>query len=198
MFGRRKKYSQYSDEELMQFSNNGYEKAFEEIYDRYAGRLITYFCRMLHNDRTKAEDFVQDMFTKLVHQPKLYNPDRPFKTWVYSVANNMCKNEYRRLAVRKNTNHSLDNGIEFSVSPGTEAEQQYDNDVFGSALLKALNELDEKQREAFVMRYDQEMSIKEIAAVYECSEGTIKSRLFYTLRKLSVALKEFKPNELIR
>lgn len=198
MFGRRKKYCRHSDEELMRFSSNGEEKAFEEIYDRYAGRLFTYFCRMLHNDRNKAEDFVQDLFAKIIHRPEVYNAERPFKTWLFSVANNMCKNEYRRLAVRKNSNYSLDNGLEVAIGRGTEAEQKFDDSVFKDALQQALNGLDDKQRQAFVMRYDQELSIKEIAAVFECSEGTIKSRLFYTLRKLSVELKEFKPNEIIR
>ena len=182
----------------MRFSGNGDEKAFEEIYDRYAGRLFTYFCRMLRNDRNKAEDFVQDLFAKIVHRPEVYNTERPFKTWLFSVANNMCKNEYRRLEVRKNSNYSLDNGMEVPAGGGIEAEQQFDYSVFNAALQQALNGLKDRQREAFVMRYDQELSIKEIAAVFDCSEGTIKSRLFYTLRKLSVELKEFKPNEILR
>lgn len=180
----------------MRRSFGGDEKAFETIYDRYATPLFRYFCRMLHNDREKAEDFIQDIFAKLVQKPEAYNPSRPFKTWLYSVANNMCKNEYRRLAVRKGTDNSLENGMDVVGSSGHEIAQHHDLKVFGAALQNALDALDEKQRDAFLMRYDQDMSIKEIAAVFTCSEGTIKSRLFYTLRKLSGELHVFNPHSM--
>ena len=193
MFNRKKKYDNSSDEDLMRLSAKGQEKAFEALYDRYATLMFRYFCRMLGNDRNKAEDFVQDLFAKIIHQPKAYNPERAFKTWIYSVANNMCKNEYRRLAVRKNTNNSLDAGMDVAGSDHLEPIRAMDSELFDTALREALNQLDDKQREAFIMRYQQEMSIKEIAAVYSCSEGTIKSRLFYTLRKLSEQLKVFNP-----
>ena len=56
-----------------------------------------------------------------------------------------------------------------------------------------MDKLDAKQKATFVMRYFQDMPIKEIAIALDCSEGTIKSRLFYTLKKLTVSLKDFAP-----
>ena len=64
---------------------------------------------------------------------------------------------------------------------------------FSEKLTVELAKLDEKQKSTFVMRYFQHLSIKEIAETLECSEGTIKSRLFYTLKKLTVSLKDFAP-----
>ena len=48
----------------------------------------------------------------------------------------------------------------------------------------------------FLLRYQQELSIKEIAAILGCPEGTVKSRIFYTLKKLSEKLQYFKPDHL--
>ena len=91
----RANYKELDDELLMVKVSDGDSAAFSEIYDRYSTPLINYFYRMLWRDRERAEDFMQELFTKLIHKPHLYNPDRRFKTWMYSIANNMCKNEYR-------------------------------------------------------------------------------------------------------
>jgi len=90
-----------SDERLMELIVRGDERAFGALYDRYQRKLIGYFARMLWNDRERAQDLLQELFTKIARQPGSYDPARPFSTWLYSVANNMCKNEYRREAVRK-------------------------------------------------------------------------------------------------
>jgi RNA polymerase sigma-70 factor (ECF subfamily) len=194
-FGTKIKYNELSDEALMLHVQQGDERAFEAIYDRYSRPLFGYFCRMLWKDREKARDFMQDLFSKIIHKPEAYSAGRPFKTWLYSVAHNMCKNEYRKQEIRKGTNNSLDTGIQVSGDTGAEVLTGLDSITFNAALEVALNTLDEKQRSAFIMRYREEMSIKEIAAVFECSEGTIKSRLFYTLKKLSEMLQVYNPNE---
>lgn len=179
----------------MKHSRNGDEAAFSAIFDRYSSPLFGYFCRMLKHDREKAEDFVQDLFSKIIHQPRSYDSSRPFKTWLYSIANNMCKNEYRSMAVRQKAGDYLSNGVEQTTAVNSRVENLHDDAVFRNALQEALDELEDKQRSAFVMRYEEELSIKEIAAVFECSEGTVKSRLFYTLRKLNERLHEFNPHK---
>ena len=52
-------------------------------------------------------------------------------------------------------------------------------------------ELDEVKRSTFEMRFRQDLSIKEIAQAMDCNEGTVKSRLFYTLKQLNTKLKHF-------
>jgi RNA polymerase sigma factor (sigma-70 family) len=196
VFGKKEKYELLSDEALMQRAQQGDAKAFETVYERYSKPLFGYFCRMLWKDKEKAQDFVHDLFSKIIHKPESYSPDRPFKTWLYSVANNMCKNEYRKQEIRRPTNHTIDTGIQVLGETGLEVQTNFDRNNFNAALDKALEQIDENQRAAFIMRYHDEMSIKEIAAVFECSEGTVKSRLFYTLKKLGDMLQVFNPNEI--
>ncbi|HRE74594.1 MAG TPA: sigma-70 family RNA polymerase sigma factor [Flavobacteriales bacterium] len=171
---------------------DGDKRAFEELYSRYAKPMVNFFCRMLWKDREKAQDFMQDLFTKIVHKPESYDASRPFKTWIYSVANNMCKNEYRKQEVRKNTvNMGHEN---FAVADtSADSSRAIDHGKFQEMLQVELDKLEEIQRTTFVLRFKMDMSIKEIAEITEASEGTVKSRLFYTLKKLSEKLKMFDP-----
>jgi len=179
-----------SDERLMELVVRGDERAFGALYDRYQRKLMTYFSRMLWNDRERAQDFLQELFTKIAHKPGSYDPSRPFSTWLYSVANNMCKNEYRKEGTRR------------AAVPHLKAESDHVAADHGSSVDKAnfrgrldqeLDRLDADHKATFVMRYHEDMAIKEIAGVFGISEGTVKSRLFYTLKKLAERLNEFDP-----
>lgn len=188
----RKNYTEQNDEQLMVLVGEHNSRAFETLYDRYSSALLNYFYRMLWQDREKAEDFMQDLFMKIVNNPLSYNPERPFKTWLYSVANNMCKNEYKKQAVRKGSNELLE-GREIQGASGLETILALDEKTFNKALTEALEDLDPIQKETFILRFKDEMSIKEISEVFECSEGTVKSRIFYTLKKLAPKLKMYHP-----
>lgn len=182
-----------SDERLMELVVRGDERAFATLYDRYRRRLLTYFHRMLWQDRERAQDFLQELFTKIAQRPASYDASRPFSTWLYSVANNMCKNEYRREEVRRSARPHLraqDDRVEGVHGDGVDRAR------FAQRLELELEKLDPDHKATFVMRYHEDMAIKEIAAVFGCSEGTVKSRLFYTLKKLAERMKEFDPNAL--
>ena len=173
LFG--KKYTAESDEQLMVLITDGDQRAFSELYDRYSGKLLAYFHRMLWKDREKAEDFMQDLFTKIIHKPHQYDPSRPFKTWMYSVANNMCKNEYRKQEIRKVTSYSMNEAT--SVAEGSpDLNRKMDRDTFNVKVMEELEKLDAKKRDTFLLRYKEDYSIKEISVEMGCSEGTVKSR----------------------
>lgn len=187
-------YKHSSDEELMLLIKTGKTKAFDELYDRYHKRMHYFFYRMLYQDEMMADDFLQELFLKIIEKPQLFHTEKVFKTWLYTLATNLCKNEYRKNAVRNNVN------VEIDESPlHAENEQityQFDNKIFNNHLEIALEKLEEVQRTCFVLRFQEELSIKEIAEIMYCSEGTVKSRLFYTLKKLSVTLQEFNPQKI--
>lgn len=188
----RKEYGTMSDEQLIIAMAGGDKRAFDLLYGRYAGALTSYFMRMLWRDREKAEDFVHDLFTKLIHRPELFDPSRSFKTWMYSVANNMCKNEYKKQEIRKNTSNGLDSS--YAVS---DANQNTMNSVHHTMFKEAFDEqirlLDAKHREVFELRHFDGLSMKEISEILEINEGTVKSRLFYATKYLAEALRDFHP-----
>jgi RNA polymerase sigma factor (sigma-70 family) len=188
----KKEYDSMSDEQLVIAMAGGDQRAFDNLYGRYANALTAYFMRMMWRDREKAEDFVHDLFTKLIHRPELFDPSRSFKTWVYSVANNMCKNEYKKQEIRKNTSNGLDSS--YPVSDGTKnTMNDVHHSLFREAFDEQLLELDGKHREVFELRHFEGLSMKEIADVLEINEGTVKSRLFYATKYLAEALKDYHP-----
>jgi RNA polymerase sigma-70 factor (ECF subfamily) len=186
------KYKEDSDELLMTEVIKGNDRAFSEIYDRYSKMMLNYFFKMLWQDREKAEDFMQELFTKIIHKPELFNVNKSFKTWIFSIAHNMCKNEYRKQEVRKGTSNNLNENI--AVAHNEMApDERHDIGVFNDRLKEELTALSQNHRTTFILRFKQDMSIKEIAEVMDTSEGTVKSRIFYALKKLNESLQEFKP-----
>jgi RNA polymerase sigma-70 factor (ECF subfamily) len=187
-------YKNRSDEDLMRSVMNGDKRAFDEIYARYSGPLLGYFMRMLWRDREKSEDFVHDLFAKIIQKPEYFDADRSFKTWVYSVANNMCKNEYKKQEVRKGMKNGLDNHYSLSDSSVNVMGEVQDS-FFREAFERGMGTLDEKHKEAFTLRHIEGLSVKEIAEILGINEGTVKSRVFYAIKYLSEELKVFNPIE---
>jgi RNA polymerase sigma-70 factor (ECF subfamily) len=185
----KKRYDTYLDEELMALLSKGDKRAFDELYNRYSGVLFGYFNKMLWRDREKAEDLVHDIFAKIIVSPQSFDVTRSFKTWLFAVACNMCKNEYKRKEVRKNTSIGIDNHI--SIKSDVNVFNEVQDRIFMSAFDESLIQLDDKHRDVFTLRHLQGFSLKEIADVLEINEGTVKSRLFYATKQLAEKLKEY-------
>lgn len=183
-----------SDEELMQEITGGSEPAFDELYKRYSRKALAFFYRMFNNDEEKAQDALQDIFMKVVEKPELFDTGKKFSSWFFSIAWNMCKNEYKHNTVKQNVHaeiKSINSIRDESLFPNISGK--IDAKTFRSSLHAALSELSEDKRAAFLLKYQEHRSIKEISQIQECSEGTVKSRLFYTIKYLSAQLAVFDP-----
>ena len=183
----KKDYTTYSDEELMQMFQDGNNHAFKEVYRRYEKFVVNFFYRKLWSDREKSEDFTHDLFTKIIKNPNYFDPNRTFKTWLFSVANNMCKNEYKKQSVRHEGSQELPEGQDF-VGHGTSADAKVDENNFADALKLELKKLGEKHRLVFEMRHQDGLSLNEIAETLEINTGTVKSRLHHATKHLAEKL----------
>jgi RNA polymerase sigma-70 factor (ECF subfamily) len=177
-----------SDEALMEKASQGSERALEVIYHRYSQPLLRYFYRLLWQDKPKAEDFLHDLFIRILDNRTAFDSSRKFSTWLYSIAHNMCKNEYRRQAFRKQAN-SL---IVISDHTHESVSNHLDQLAFQQKLDQVLCEEDEDVRAMFSLRFELEMDVSEIARVLQCPEGTVKSRLFYLKKRLASRLQQYK------
>lgn len=151
------------------------QKAFDCLYQRYARRMINYFYEMLNRDQAKAQDFLHDLFLKLIENPNQFDPSRKFSAWLYRLALNMCRNEYRRLSVR----HAHQEDLK------TYMEEAQSEDIKPIDFQANIQRLSEDHRTVIILRHKFRCSIKEIADVCACSEGTVKSRLYYATKKLA-------------
>lgn len=181
-------YSHLPDAALMQAIARRQERAFAELYGRYSRPIHRYFFRMLGRDVARADDFTQELFLKIIEKPHLYDPARPFRTWLYALAANMCKNEYRR----KKPADAGWPAVNDTETPGPGLPEQLDRELFETSLRLAIDTLGDTHRQCFVLRYQEELSVAEIAAILQCPEGTVKSRLHYALQKISERLTVFK------
>jgi len=189
MRGLKSGFSHFSDEELMLAIRQGEKTAFNELYQRYSGKLYGYILKLLWYNEVRAQDLLQDLFAKIITQPHLFDTNRSFKTWVYTIASNLCKNEFKRNEVRKNTSNGLDN--HYHLSGADDVAQTVTDWEFKEALDQELIKLDDKHREVFILKHMDGLSIKEISEILGINEGTVKSRLFYAIKKLAAALKMF-------
>jgi RNA polymerase sigma factor (sigma-70 family) len=187
----KKDYSSYTDEDLMRRFSEGDGRAFEQIYERYEAFMVNFFYRKLWQDRIKAEDFAHDIFTKIIDKPSIFDPSRNFKTWLFSVANNMCKNEYKKQEVRKPTGYDLPEGME-SVDQDKLQDVQVDQEQFNIELTKELEKMGEKHSEVFKLRHYEGMSLIEIGEVLEINTGTVKSRLHHATKLLAEKLEVYR------
>ncbi|MEI8113663.1 MAG: RNA polymerase sigma factor [Bacteroidia bacterium] len=187
----RKKNKVFSDSELMQQIVSGDQAAFSELYHRYKGRMYYYFYRMLGSSAELANDFLQELFLKLIEKPESYNPAYNFSTWFFSIANNMCKNEYRRRGIRQEYQlaESLDPKLDFMNEKSIEPDRVIEK------IFQTLDQFGEEHRSAFVLRYREGFSIREVAEILELPEGTVKSRLFYAKKMLAEKL-DYLKNEI--
>lgn len=184
MFGKREiNLETQTDEKLYILMTRGETRAFNMLYNRYQSKLLYYFYRMLGNDKSLAQDFLQELFFKIVDKPHLFDTARKFSTWVYSVAHNMCKNEYRGQAVRKilikgqNTDCYVENAANHS-----EKEKLIEK------IFIELELFDENHRSAFLLKYREGLGIEEIGQILGLPAGTVKSRLHYTRKRLQEVL----------
>lgn len=181
---------QLTDEKLVVLLNKGDEEAFEILYDRYAKPLLNFFFMKLRS-KEKAEDFLQNLFVKLIEKGSQFDEQKVFRIWFYTLAHNQCKNEYRSLSRSKvEYNNIEDNSL---VNNWESSSERIDSSIFSEHLNLALNKLNDDQKSSFLLRFKHNFSMKEISEVLECSEGTTKSRLFYALKQLAKELKEFNP-----
>lgn len=180
------RYEKITDEKLVKGICNGDQKAFSELYARYKDRLYYYFLRMLNHSPDQANDFLQDLFMKLIQQPELFDRSRKFSTWIYTIASNMCKNEYRRVAVRQK--------VHADVSYTQDLIQENDatdKDILLRKLFAELDSLGNDHREVFLLHYREGFKIREISEIVDLAPGTIKSRLHYARKHLEQRLKKY-------
>nr|WP_319480289.1 RNA polymerase sigma factor [uncultured Draconibacterium sp.] len=165
---------------------NGNQSAFSELYERFNQRLYYYFFRMLGNDKEVANDFLQDIFLKIINKPELFKPGNKFTSWIFTVAHNMCKNEYRHREVRKII--SNDENPDQFLTDENSYEETLKKEQLITQLFTEIEYLEEDQKAILLLKYKENFSLKEISKILELPLGTIKSRLYYARVELTKKL----------
>ena len=186
-------YKNVSNEQLMSYMTQGKEMAFNEIYSRFSARIYWFFYQRINQNGVRAEDSTQDLFLKLIEKSDSYKENKCFKAWIYTIANNMCKNEYRRIKTKETHLRLRDIDISRLINKDVaNLGKVYDHKLFSKRLRIELDKLCQKYSTTFILRHEHGLSIKAIAEIMSCPEGTVKSRLFFAIKQLSGNLETFK------
>jgi RNA polymerase sigma-70 factor (ECF subfamily) len=181
---------------LVHRSQAGDTSAYEELVRRYYGKIYGLVYSMT-SSREDAEDLVQEVFVKAWKALGHFREQSGFYTWIYRIALNRTIN-FRKKRTRRQTI----NFDEFDPDIKT-AESYREFSSKGSVLRKmslgesqekmnkAMLKLSEKHRAVVTMHDVQGMPHADIAKVMRCSEGTVRSRLFYAHKQLQAELAEF-------
>lgn len=177
--------SQLSDEILAHQAMNGSEKAVSELYRRWFSKLRSFACRYVGNQQ-EAEDLVQELFLKWVNKPELFDTGRTFSSWIFVSLRNQCLN-----VIRNDKNRKALAEMHFAPEPLIQPNQSLDAKQLKMELASWYKTLNEKERLVFVLRFEQGLPLKEIAEIAGIPEGSVKSCLFYLLKKVSPIAKTY-------
>lgn len=185
--------TQKTDEELMMaYKATGDTAAFEELYQRYKKPLLNYSIRILRN-LADAEDVVGSTFCALTRRETQYAPAAKFKTWLYTIAHNICVDLIRKNArivflwFKKEAEGSTYQEMDIAdTRPSADISAQAQDAAF--LLKQAVHALPFEYREAIILREYQGMSYEEIAQVMRCSLAKVKVLIFRGREKLRTAL----------
>ena len=164
---------------------------------------IQRLCAQMTGDVHHAEDLAQETFTRAFIRRKDFQPNGKVSTWLWRIALNLCYDELRRRQRRKET--SLDDTgeeavplVETLADPEMVPDMSLVEKESGERVRQALLQLPETQRAVLVLRHYQDLKFREIAAVLEIPEGTVKSRMAEALTAMSRRLKKTPATELAK
>ncbi len=171
----------YSDEDLMEYFQEGKELAFNELVSRYQDRLHNFLFRYTR-DHHDCEDLVQETFLRVHKSKDSYERIARFSTWMYTIALNLAKSLYKKkqrmykISIHKDPNDSEDYELHIEDSKIL-PDQELHEKLSLEQLEKALMELPEEFREVVMLRDLQQMTYEEIAEITGTPMGTVKSRI---------------------
>jgi len=166
----------------------GEEGAFDELAP-LAGRMAYHLALRSVADTNVAEEIAQEALVRLYKHVNEIAGEGAFKTWFYRIVLNLVHDHYRRAVRQDHATTTLEEIRAVELKSRDEPLGNIERESLRSALTEALNCLDEKHREAFLMKEVEGLSHAEIARTLDVPEGTVWSRLSYARRKLQEKLR---------
>ena len=175
-----------SDASLIRRAKGGDASAFGEIYERYQPSVYSYIYYRVGNHGL-AEELTADVFVRLVDRVEsIRNDEQPLLAWLYTVARNLAIDSWRR--TRACAWQPLDEAM---AAPDSRHPSSWPSDGCSrDALVKALEELTEPQRQVVLLKFIEGMSNAEIGTLIGRDEGAVKSLQHRGARRLAAGIRE--------
>lgn len=153
---------------------------FEELYRKYADKVYNYFWYRTGHQKDVAEDLMQETFFRAFkHLHRFQTRGYPYLTYLLTIAHNILVNYYRSQKMIPLSELGDDFDIPAEITDSLERK------VEAEGLWRAIQDLSPSEQDALLMRYQKEMSIREISRVMNRSENAIKLTLSRARKKLA-------------
>ena len=179
---------------MVQGLQAGDDQAATELYETFQSDIYYFILKTVNNDRELAEDLTQDTFIEILETIDKLQEPAAFVTWCKQIAYHRCTAYFRKrkeLLVDENEDG-------YSVFDTIEEENiefipdaALDHEDLRQTIIQMINNLPEEQKSAIVLRYFNEISVKEIAEIQGVTEGTVKSRLNYGRKAIKQSVEEY-------
>lgn len=159
----------------------GDHNAFGEIVEIYKDKVFQICFRMLGN-RQEAEDLAQEAFVRAYVNIRSFNITMKFSTWLYRIATNLCIDRLRK----KKPDYYLDTEVAGTeglnmysqiASDMAKPEEEVESLELQETIQVEIMKLPEKYRSVIVLKYIEELSLKEISEILDLPVGTVKTRI---------------------
>ncbi len=173
-----------SDEQLLLDVARGDKAAFREIYQNYSAAIYRLVKRMVGARSSDYDEVFQEVMLRIWKNAPLFDPGKGrAKSWIYLVGTRHCLNWLEAKKTRCMAREAeLQESVQNSSTPGPE-ESAFRNEDARCAI-RMLDGLPDDMKQAVCLRHLDNLSIDEIAEITQTPAGTVKSRIFYGLKKL--------------
>ncbi|QHV97171.1 RNA polymerase sigma factor [Spirosoma endbachense] len=172
-------HTSLTDENIIRlYLPNQPNQCFETLYTRYVNKVYRR-CLSLTQDSAKAEDFTHDIFLKVFDKLDNFQERARFSTWLYSIAYNYCLDQIR-ISKRINT-VAIDDNDDLDMPDIQESALREET---LHMVKRAMDTLSKDETELLRLKYEDGMSIDEIADLYDLKASAVKMRLKRTRDKI--------------
>lgn len=179
-----------SDEELVsKIVQKNDTHLFAILYDRYAG-VVYNKCYGFSKNKEEAQDLTHDVFVRLFVKLRTFKGKSKFSTWLYSFTYNFCVNYVQRNSEKKKEKVTV---VTDQIKEDSEIEEIDDATLFelkSDKLARALEMISADDKMILLMKYQDDMSIKEISEALELGDSAVKMRLKRAKEKVVKAYNE--------
>ena len=170
-----------SDEQLMAQVATGNRDSLSSLMRRYASPLLTFLVRMTANHHV-SEELFQEVFLAVWQKRQRYEFPRAFRAWLFGIAGNQCRAEYRRRRIPPDS--PLFESTDPPVSPQSGPVELAVLSEQATAVQRAVVRLPDMQRQVVVLRVWNGFPYSEIAAALDRPEATVRSHMCLALKTL--------------
>jgi len=188
---------QPDDRDLIIRARAGEMEAFEELVCRYDRQVLNIAMRFTR-DSDQAKDVYQEVFLRVYKSLDRFAFKSQFSTWLYRVATNVSlsyissEKRRRQIPIDEDAEHPeiQRRRVRGKLVSEPESDRRAFSREIASRVHGALNSLSTQQRAVFVLRHYEGQRLREIAAILQCAEGTVKKHLFTATARMREHLKE--------